>query len=192
MKNIVGEKISRIRKSKGLSQEELADKANINLRTVQRIENGETEPRGHTLSCICKVLDINIENLVDYGKSENKSFFIYFHASVIAGLVIPFGDIIVPLILWLSKKDKIINLDVQGKNLLIFRACLDVLLYVILTVLIILLLRNPNQMGENLGIVFGGYMVIYFLANLVYPVYVAISISRSKTLKSYYPQFVKA
>jgi transcriptional regulator with XRE-family HTH domain len=40
----IGDKILEIRKRKGLTQEELSDLAKINLRTLQRIEKGETGP----------------------------------------------------------------------------------------------------------------------------------------------------
>lgn len=43
--NWIAKKISETRKIKGLTQEELAEKAKINLRTIQRIENSESEPR---------------------------------------------------------------------------------------------------------------------------------------------------
>jgi transcriptional regulator with XRE-family HTH domain len=45
----IGAKILEIRKRKGLTQEELSDLAKINLRTLQRIEKGETGLRGNTL-----------------------------------------------------------------------------------------------------------------------------------------------
>ena len=66
----IGTKISKIRKQKGMSQEELADMSKINLRTLQRIEKDENEPRGNTLKQLCEVLKINIEDLLDYGKKE--------------------------------------------------------------------------------------------------------------------------
>ena len=62
--NIIGKKISETRKSKGLTQEELAELSKVNLRTIQRIENNESEPRGKTLILICEVLDINLEDLL--------------------------------------------------------------------------------------------------------------------------------
>lgn len=193
MKNKVGDKIAEIRKRKGMTQDEVAVLANINLRTVQRIENGETEPRGYTLSSICKVLDINIEDILDYGKTEDKSFFIYLHLSVIAGCVIPFGDIIVPLILWLNKRDKIVGLNVHGKNLLIFRACFDFLLYLSLIISIVFAFRSGTEdlMVKHMITTYAIFIIVFFLANLIYPVYVAISISRSDRLKSYYPTFIK-
>jgi transcriptional regulator with XRE-family HTH domain len=61
--NVIGKKIRSTRIAKGLTQEELAELSKINLRTIQRVENNESEPRGKTLSLICNVLDINIEDL---------------------------------------------------------------------------------------------------------------------------------
>ncbi|MBU2905810.1 helix-turn-helix domain-containing protein [Arenibacter algicola] len=62
--NKIAKKISEIRKSKGLTQEELAEQSNINIRTIQRIESGESEPRGKTLNLICDVLQIDISELI--------------------------------------------------------------------------------------------------------------------------------
>jgi len=62
--NIIGNKISESRKLKGLTQEELADLSKVNLRTIQRIENNENEPRGNTLNLICNVLDLDLKDLL--------------------------------------------------------------------------------------------------------------------------------
>lgn len=68
--NNIGPLILAERKRKGLSQEELAEKANVNLRTIQRIEKDKNEPRGKTLHLICEVLKIDSESLI---QSEKKS-----------------------------------------------------------------------------------------------------------------------
>jgi len=60
----IAKKISETRKIKGLTQEELAEQAKINLRTIQRIENSESEPRGKTLNLICDVLEIDSTQLI--------------------------------------------------------------------------------------------------------------------------------
>jgi len=73
----IGSKISRIRKQKGMTQEELSELAKINLRTVQRIEKDENEPRGNTLKLICEVLNTPIEELMEYGKIEDKQYLFY-------------------------------------------------------------------------------------------------------------------
>ncbi|MCS5489833.1 helix-turn-helix domain-containing protein [Algoriphagus limi] len=41
----LGKKISELRKAKGMTQEELVEKCNLNVRTIQRIEAGEVTPR---------------------------------------------------------------------------------------------------------------------------------------------------
>jgi len=116
--NSIGQKILEIRKRKGLSQEALSDLAKINLRTLQRIEKGETEPQGNTLRNLCNVLEINIEDILDYGKVIDNKFLQYFYLSVLSFFVIPLGNLIVPMILWVTKRDKIIDLNKLGIALL--------------------------------------------------------------------------
>lgn len=60
----IGKLILDTRKSKGITQEELAESAKVNLRTIQRIENNENEPRGKTLIMICEALDLDPELLL--------------------------------------------------------------------------------------------------------------------------------
>lgn len=56
----LGKKIAELRKAKGLTQEELVGKCNINVRTLQRIESGEVTPRSYTVKIIFAALDYNI------------------------------------------------------------------------------------------------------------------------------------
>lgn len=69
---IIGKKIKDARKIKGLSQEELAEISKMNLRTIQRIENSVSKPRGKSLNLICNALDINIEELIEQEKTNTK------------------------------------------------------------------------------------------------------------------------
>ncbi|MCF8229749.1 MAG: helix-turn-helix domain-containing protein [Bacteroidales bacterium] len=41
----IGLRITEIRKLKGFTQEEMAEKTVLSLRTIQRIEKGEVDPR---------------------------------------------------------------------------------------------------------------------------------------------------
>jgi transcriptional regulator with XRE-family HTH domain len=61
---IDGKKICEVRKLKGLTQEKFAELANVNLRTIQRIESNSGEPHGNTLNSICDVLGIKIEDIL--------------------------------------------------------------------------------------------------------------------------------
>jgi transcriptional regulator with XRE-family HTH domain len=53
----LGKKIADLRKAKGLTQEELVEKCNLSVRTLQRIESGEVSPRSYTLKVIFATLD---------------------------------------------------------------------------------------------------------------------------------------
>jgi transcriptional regulator with XRE-family HTH domain len=62
---VLGKKIAEHRKAKGFTQEELVEKCNINVRTLQRIEAGEVTPRTSTIKLIFEALEINYENAVE-------------------------------------------------------------------------------------------------------------------------------
>jgi transcriptional regulator with XRE-family HTH domain len=59
----LGRKILEWRKAKGLTQEELVDLCQINVRTIQRIEAGEVTPRPFTLKTIMEALGIENEDI---------------------------------------------------------------------------------------------------------------------------------
>ena len=183
--NEIGKKIKEVRKRKGLSQEELAEYSKVNLRTIQRIENNESEPRGKTLNLICKVLDINAEDILDYGKQTDKSYLIIFHLSVIAFLAIPVGNIILPLILWTNKKDKIIGLKEIGANLLNFQLIWSMISFITIFAFAFLKIMR-----------LGSYEIIFFIfiglyaLNIILPITFAIKTNKGKT-ENFYPNLIK-
>lgn len=65
----LGRKISELRKSKGLTQEELVELCNISVRTIQRIETGEVTPRSYTIKTILSALGCDLSDL-----EENSSY----------------------------------------------------------------------------------------------------------------------
>ncbi|MBQ0768241.1 MAG: helix-turn-helix domain-containing protein [Bizionia sp.] len=183
--NAIGKKIRDVRKRKGLSQEELAESAKVNLRTIQRIENNESEPRGKTVNLICDVLDINAEDILDYGKQADKSYLIIFHLSVIVFLAIPVGNIILPLILWMNKKDKIIGLKEVGANLLNFQIVWSVLTFISITSFALFKIMH-----------FGTYEILFYVfiglyaLNIILPIVFAIKTNNGNTEKLY-PNIIK-
>ncbi|WP_245553412.1 helix-turn-helix domain-containing protein [Echinicola vietnamensis] len=56
----LGKLIQQHRLSKGMTQEELVERCNINVRTIQRIEAGEVTPRAFTVKTIMEVLQIQM------------------------------------------------------------------------------------------------------------------------------------
>lgn len=59
-----GQAIQRIRKERGLTQEQLADKAAITSNTVSRLERGLIVPALPTLVDICNALDVGADTIL--------------------------------------------------------------------------------------------------------------------------------
>lgn len=70
----LGIKISELRKSKGLTQEELVEQCNISVRTIQRIEAGEVTPRSYTVKTILSALDYDLEKIQTVDSPVTKEF----------------------------------------------------------------------------------------------------------------------
>lgn len=60
-----GDKLSQLRKKNGFSQEELGEKLNVTRQTISKWELNQTKPDTDKLMEICRVLDVNLNQLVD-------------------------------------------------------------------------------------------------------------------------------
>ena len=61
----LGEKILKLRKQKGLSQEELGDKINVTRQTISNWELNETSPNPTQLKLLSHELGVSIDELLD-------------------------------------------------------------------------------------------------------------------------------
>lgn len=66
----VGKFIAELRKSKKITQEELAEQLGINNRTISRWENGKNMPDISLYKPLCEILGISIEELINGEKTE--------------------------------------------------------------------------------------------------------------------------
>ena len=119
--NETAQKIKELRSRRGYSQEELAERSGLSPRTVQRIENGETEPRGDSLARLAAALDVTVDDLADWYPLEDNRSVMAMNMSAIAFLLNPVLGIVVPLIIWLFKKDKIKGTNYAAMKLLNFQ-----------------------------------------------------------------------
>ena len=60
-----GEKLSSLRKQRGMTQVELAEKLSISRQAVSRWERGTAEPSTENLICIGKLFDVSVDDLMD-------------------------------------------------------------------------------------------------------------------------------
>lgn len=63
--------VANLRKQKGLTQESLAEKAHVTVRTIQRIEAGE-DVSNETLKSVSNALSVTISELFEFVESKEK------------------------------------------------------------------------------------------------------------------------
>lgn len=69
----LGEKIKYLRKSKGISQEELALMLKINRNYLSRIETGKSEPTSSILKHTAEIFNIDLNSLLDINTDKMHS-----------------------------------------------------------------------------------------------------------------------
>jgi transcriptional regulator with XRE-family HTH domain len=91
-----GKNITAQRKAKGLTQQELATLTKVDLRTIQRIESGKSNPRAYTIKAIENALCFKFESKTDQGKQDSSHFLRLFCLSCFSYLVIPYIHFLIP------------------------------------------------------------------------------------------------
>ena len=183
-KNHLSIKLKALRHQKGMSQEVLAEASGLSLRTIQRIENGDTNPTGDSLKRLANALNINPDELIDWAIKEDNSYLVYLNLSTLTFLFFPLLGIIVPFMLWTSKKDKIKGINTLGRDLINFEITWTILLFFMPFSLFIL-----SKVGVlhsfSLNTLFITTVIMYVI-NLLFVLLNTFRISNKKDAK-YYP-----
>ncbi|KAF2082797.1 helix-turn-helix domain-containing protein [Flavobacterium sharifuzzamanii] len=122
-------KVKLLREEKNMTQNELAEKSGLSLRTIQRIEAGNIL-KGFTLKTLAEALETNPENLIFKKESVQIERAKLINLSVLSGLIIPFGSIIFPLVLTYKTQDPI-NKEI-GKQIVSLQIVLSLILSVLM------------------------------------------------------------
>lgn len=126
---MIGKQIKKYRVHNGLTQQKLAAEAGISLRTLQRLENGKTEPRGDTLIRIAEALEVSLDELVEWKLKEDNTYLTVVHASAFGFLLFPLLGVILPFVLWITKKDQVKDLNQSGKEVINFQLMWTILFF---------------------------------------------------------------
>jgi transcriptional regulator with XRE-family HTH domain len=138
---MIGQKIKELRLLKGLTQEELAERTNLNVRTIQRIESGEVDPRSYTLNLLADALGVELEEFTreTMPKSEtskqtvNKSQWLaLLHLSGLLTFLFP------PLIIYIFKKEEIPEMKTHFND--VFNFQLSMILYILISVVLVVII----------------------------------------------------
>jgi transcriptional regulator with XRE-family HTH domain len=192
----LAQRIKILRSRKGFSQEELAERSGLSLRTVQRIENGETEPRGDSLKRLAAALEVSPDEIVDWTLQEDKGFLTSLNLSALSFLIFPLLGILVPLIIWISKKDKIRNLNDVARELLNFQITWTMLLFAGYLGIIVSMTHELGTAGTISPSIITSkmtfnliFIVVMYLYNLTLTTINTVRIHQEKSIL-YYPKIV--
>ena len=190
----LAKRVKELRKRNGLSQEELTENSGLSLRTIQRIETGETQPTGDTLKRIAKALNVTPNELVDWTIMEDKGFLKALNLSALTFLFFPILGILVPLIMWISKKDKLKDLNKIGRDVINFEITWTVLLFLgfLLNAVYMAYYWETNGVVSASSILssvrFNMFFLIFmYLFNLVFVIFNTVLIDRNKQVR-YFPK----
>lgn len=183
---LLGEKLSRLRKSKGISQESLAENSNISLRTIQRIETGTTTPRPYTIKTLAETLGVPVEQLSTSQENPTEQGQIaivklkLINFSSLAGLVIPFSNLYFTVLFW-RKNREIASVNEAGKKIISFQLLwtLGTLLIVFLAPYIQYSIIQSYVIGHLPPTVFLVYISLLML-NLVFTIRTAMQLQKGK------------
>ncbi len=101
---------------------------------------------------------------------QDNQLIVIAHLSQLITLVTGFGSLILPLILWLTQKEKVYQMDAHGKNIINFQ--LSLIVYCLLCIPLILLF--------GLGLL--GFIALG-LISVIFPIINAVKASRGETPK---------
>ena len=172
-----GKKISDLRIRRGWTQEDLADKAGVTVRTIQRIETGATQARLYTLKALAEVLGTEVESLLhpdpvtvqvsqvspaveQAGAApdpvlEKQDDLYLLNLSSFLFLVIPFIHALLPYKIWRRHRS---TLYAPGRRIVLFQLKWTITLHGLLLIMLIYNLVLVRYFGRAASAWLGGYL----------------------------------
>lgn len=163
--------IKNIREQFGYTQAELAQKTSLSLRTVQRLESSNKEPKGHTLKVLSDVFDIDplmlqekFQSIEDTQNSEKTSIQLL-NLSILSFIGIPFGNLIFPFIIWRKNRSSKL-VDEVGRRIINFQIIWWIIVSMLLCISPFISRKFFSNTQIILYVLFAGYtfnVVIVFI-----------------------------
>jgi len=180
----VSQRVKTLRNLKGMTQEALAENSGLSLRTIQRIENNETQPRGDSLKRLAVALKTTPDELLDWTTQEDKGYLTLMSLSALGFLFFPILGIIIPLVFWILKKDKLKHVNSVGKSILNFEITWSIIFFSYFILIFIgIFSRVMSYISASSILKLYIPIIILYLYNFVVIVVNSIRISKNKDTK---------
>lgn len=137
-------RLKKHRRLRNLSQEELAELSGLSIRTVQRLEKGESVGSAYTLRTLAMALQISPDELTGRTSQHialhdnNLNYRLLLTWSALAGIVLPLANILLPaILLWRRRQDP--QIKEWGKKVVNFQIIQTFITLVMMLVIPLLL-----------------------------------------------------
>lgn len=183
----LGKQIVGYRKNHGYSQEELSHISGISLRTIQRIEKGKVNPRGHTLRALARSLEIELHDLKTEDFSPDNQISAKTRTLNTLGLLVillPLVSILIQVIYWTKNKHSLSS-DSAAEKVLSFQILWIMLVLIFITMVHILTYSITGQSTYgHFPIRATGYVTL-LIANTSITLYTAFKLNQDLNLPGF-------
>ena len=165
-----------IREQEGYTQNDLATKTGLSLRTIQRLENTNKVPKGYTLNALAEVFNMEPSDLqanylnIKRSRDSEITTIKMINLSVLSFLGIPFGNLMFPISIWRNNRDSQL-VDQVGRRVVNFQ----ILFTLALSLLLILIPFTVAKLLPGVPIILISVLFAY-LFNIVVIIRTAIKI----------------
>jgi uncharacterized Tic20 family protein len=183
-KTSIAKKIIHYRKLKGITQETLSETTGLNVRTIQRIESGEVDPRLYTLKSIADALGVNLEELLPEPTQHELNQIAILHVTPAGFFLFPvIGNVMLPFIFWMLKREEVNGINKHGKDILNSQLTYSIVVGIILgaqtTLSFIPVFFPGSQFPPKFFMYFPVYMIIGMtLSIIIFGIFPAINAIR--------------
>jgi transcriptional regulator with XRE-family HTH domain len=190
----LGDTIKTLRLQLGLSQEALADMAQLNLRTIQRIESGVTAARGNSLQQIAKALQVDVKTLqattiqaIDNAPALKTDVWInrLLYISAMSFLIFPLLGALLPFAIWIMYRNNISEIHQKGKQLIIIQLLWCAILFAVYAYIGSIKIFHVNLPVPGNQKILQLVIAALYVANIIYCTFQVIS---SCEIKKYFRQ----
>jgi uncharacterized Tic20 family protein len=173
-KTAIAKKIIHFRKVKGITQEMLSEVTGLNVRTIQRIESGEVDPRLYTLKSIAEALGVNLEELLPEPTQHELNQIAVLHCTPIAFFFFPIiGNVVAPFIFWMLKREDVNGINKHGKDILNGQLTYSIVAGLMVGIQIVLILVPAVFPGQFLlPMQFYMYFPVYLIVGMLFSIFI--------------------
>jgi D-alanyl-D-alanine-carboxypeptidase/D-alanyl-D-alanine-endopeptidase len=127
----LADKLKYYRQLQGYSQEELSTKTSVTVRTIQRIEKAEVNPHLNTVKLLAVALEVHVDDLLQLENPRHetikKKWLLLLHATPLLGIFLPLFNVLIPLFIWIHKREDNPIYDLHGRKVVNFQITVCIL-----------------------------------------------------------------